>query len=154
MRVQATPITGGDVSVSATGGAPVSNTVLETPSAEPTITIAQAEANAQEAADAKVKDERKRIADIYALPEAKGKEAMCAKFIDMGLSVEDAKELLQVAPTAVPEATASPLDAAMDSIENPNVGADTDAVPDVENDVDALANQILANANVYGINTK
>lgn len=71
--------------------------------------------------DAAVKAERERVAAIFALPEAKGKEKLAAKLAGMaGISSEDAAGILKEVPSAT---EATPLAAAMATVPNPSVGA-------------------------------
>lgn len=63
--------------------------------------------------------ERTRITGIYGHAEAAGRRAMADKCVSMGLSVEQAGELLAAAPKEV-----DPLSRAMGGIPNPAIGAD------------------------------
>lgn len=85
--------------------------------------------NTEAAVAQAVQDERARISAILELPEFKGRENLGNAFISKGISIEDAQELLAVAPMASPDAEISSVSAnaqveAMNSIlanESPKV---------------------------------
>lgn len=68
--------------------------------------------------------ERTRITGIYGHAEAAGRRAMADKCVSMGLSVEQAGELLAAAPKEVAQGEVDPLSRAMGGIPNPAIGAD------------------------------
>lgn len=85
---------------------------------------AKAEAHAA-GVKAGAESERTRITGIYGHAEAAGRRAMADKCVGMGLSVEQAGELMAAAPKeAAAQASADPLARAMAGIANPQLGAD------------------------------
>lgn len=87
--------------------------------------------------------ERTRITGIYGHAEAAGRRAMADKCVGMGLTVEQAGELLAAAPKeAAAQAGADPLSRAMAGIANPSVG--TDAADTSETTAEAEAAKIVA----------
>lgn len=78
-----------------------------------TITRAEAERMASDAATAAVKADRDRTAAVLALPEAKGHEAYALKLALKGMSADEAKELLVDLPAAAAGTGGSPLLKAM-----------------------------------------
>ena len=83
-----------------------------------------------------VKAERARVQGIQTCEEAKGREALANHLaLNTSMSVDEAKAMLAVAPTAAPAAAAAPppaattnmLHQAMANTAQPNVGADGSA---------------------------
>lgn len=88
--------------------------------------------------------ERARVTAIYGHPEATGRRAMADKCVSMGLTVEQAGELLAAAPRdTAPQAAANPFAAAMAAIGNPpTTGLEA---PETDTpDEAALAAQVIA----------
>ena len=85
-----------------------------------------------------------RITGIYGHAEATGRRAMADKCVSMGLTVEQAGELLAAAPRdTAPQAAANPFAAAMAAIGNPpTTGLEA---PETDTpDEAALAAQVIA----------
>lgn len=83
-------------------------------------TPATAEAPSKDAATA----ERERVAGIIGCEEAKGREALAQHFaFKTSMSVDDARAALAASPAAAPSKPDNAFAAAMNSTENPNVGA-------------------------------
>ena len=88
--------------------------------------------------------ERTRITGIYGHAESAGRRAMADKCVSMGLSVEQAAELLAAAPKdATPQAAANPFAAAMGAVVNPATSGVEAPATDVPDEA-ALAAQVLA----------
>lgn len=88
--------------------------------------------------------ERTRVTAIYSHAEATGRRAMADKCVSMGLTVEQAGELLAAAPRdSAPQAAANPFAAAMAAIGNPpTTGLEA---PETDTpDEAALAAQVIA----------
>jgi hypothetical protein len=86
--------------------------------------------------------ERTRITGIYGHAEAAGRRAMADKCVSMGLSVDQAGELLAAAPKEAAQAGADPLSRAMAGITNPAIGSD--AADPTETTAEAEAAKIVA----------
>lgn len=88
--------------------------------------------------------ERARVTAIYGHAEATGRRAMADKCVSMGLTVEQAGELLAAAPRdTAPQAAASPFAAAMAAIGNPPTTG-LEAPETDTHDEAALAAQVIA----------
>jgi ClpP class serine protease len=88
--------------------------------------------------------ERTRITGIYGHAEATGRRAMADKCVSMGLTVEQAGELLAAAPReSAPQAAANPFAAAMAAMGNPATSG-VEAPETDTPDESALAAQVLA----------
>ena len=104
---------------------------------------AKAEAHAA-GVKAGMEAERTRITGIYGHAESAGRRAMADKCVSMGLSVEQAAELLAAAPKdATPQAAANPFAAAMGAVGNPATSGVEAPATDVPDEA-ALAAQVLA----------
>ena len=67
---------------------------------------------------------RERVASIIGCEEAKGREALAQHFaFKTSMSVDDARAALAASPAAAPSKPDNAFAAAMNSTENPNVGA-------------------------------
>jgi signal peptide peptidase SppA len=94
------------------------------PAAQPAPAAAPAAAAPAAAAPAvdTVAQERERIKNILALPEAKGREALAQMLaLETATDIEGARKILAAAPAAAPPATTFATQ--MDQLKNPHVGA-------------------------------
>lgn len=102
------------------------------------------EAARREATVGAVAAERTRIRAITTHAEAAGRTDMAAHLaFETDMSVEQATSLLAKAPKAA-AATANPLEVAMASVKNPQVGADTGKADDDDAEAARLAQNIVA----------
>jgi signal peptide peptidase SppA len=95
----------GAASLSAADIAAIAAAVAPTKPADGTVTKAEAQQMASDAAAAAVKADRDRTAAILAHAEAKGREEAAIKLASKGMSVEDAADVLASLPKAAPAAT-------------------------------------------------